>query len=975
MDIDFKKVSVRQTLYLLIASTILSALVTLLLLPFNPENLPRFFISLVIIPVWIVLLIPLQRNHLQFVEWFSVCFVFILNIFNVFATGGLNSPNLYNLLETIIIATLFFGRRGAIATFLLTLVIAIFFPFIHISSRIFTSQEILVFHFSNFLIISLFFYFSYQWVQSELNHNRNLNKQLTASESRLKELIMNLPLCGMILRYTGEIDLINEEFIRVLGYTRDDLKTVDDWNAQVYLDVQTAEKRAEFWQQNKLINEKQIASSEMAVFSKDRKRVDFEVHATLLGSDVIVLLNNVTQRKEAEQALRVSEEKFRTIIEQSAESILLADEEGRIIQVNRAMEKLSGLTSADVLGETYWDFQAKITFKEIRSPEQTERNKQNILTALKSGDSSFGQPIEADFIRADGEKRTILSSAFIIRSDSGNRLCSMALDITERKRSAETMALQQAQLLEAEQKRRRTLETIESISFDLRKAEEKIPFYQILLHKCIDLLGARSGLVFEPAEDQFVFCVSQGMDWAGQSAQINGLLTGFAENAETVLVKHDKLFKHPVVLLKLLSEQKALGYIVLVWQDGEITEDVQTILQTITEIGGIALDRMRVLETMEERVKTRTRELRALYDVMQLYISNEDIQYVIRESLKIFLNSIRASASAFFLADAEEGSFELASLSGKDDRSFQAGQRYHLQDYGWEPVFQSDKPVLLRDALFPFTNQHHDPHSNHNRFIGVPVRADEGLLAVIGFLFSDEINVSLDELNLISLLSDQIAMVIERNRLRQQLKNAAIIEERQRLSRELHDSLTQSLYSLKLFTDAGRRLAKQQKWEELPGQLDTIFNISAQALKEVRLLVYELVPETIETLGLVTALEQRLNYVEKRSGVAVEFTHAGLMDLSQTAQMNLYRIAQEALNNTAKHAAATKIEVHLVRDHGHVSLQIIDNGKGFDFASLSPGMGLKNMRDRAQQLGGQIKIDSKLDTGTVVSFESGEALL
>ena len=688
--------------------------------------------------------------------------------------------------------------------------------------------------------------------------------------------------------------------------------------------------------------------------------------------------NELNHNVQLNEKLAISEEKFRTIIEQSSESIILVDEQGKIIQANKAMETLSGLASGQVLGEYYWDFQAKITPAEIRLPERTERNKQNILAALKSGEFPIERPIEADFIRADGKKRTILNSAFIVRSNMDNYLCSMALDITERKQAAETMALQQVQLLEAEQKRRITLETIESISLDLRKANDKTDFYSILLKRCIEFLGVKSGLVFEPVGDKFVLSMRQGMEWPESVAELQRqmgiVLTGFSENSQTILLIKDSFFNQPIILVKLLSEHRVLGFLVFFWQDDPITGDIQTILQTIAEIGGIALDRMQVLGTLEERVMTRTRELRVVYDIMQLYISNEDIRHVIREALKIFVDSTSAIASIFFLANSEGGKFELIGQSGEPaGEKFEGEPYFNLQDLGWKQVLQSDKPVLLGAALYPFVIQENDLPANANHFIGVPVRTEKGLLAVIGFLFAGEINISLSELNLINLFSDQIAMVIERNLLRQQLKNAAIIEERQRLSRELHDSLTQSLYSLKLLSDAGRRLAKQKKWEELQAQLDAVFDIASQGLKEMRLLVYELVPETIETLGLVTALEQRLNYVEKRAGVAVEFIHEGSMDLPQKAQMNLYRIAQEALNNVAKHALATKIQVHLARKDKKLSLQISDNGKGFDLSNSSPGMGLRNMQERARQLGGQIKIDSQPETGTTVLFEIGEA--
>jgi signal transduction histidine kinase len=289
-------------------------------------------------------------------------------------------------------------------------------------------------------------------------------------------------------------------------------------------------------------------------------------------------------------------------------------------------------------------------------------------------------------------------------------------------------------------------------------------------------------------------------------------------------------------------------------------------------------------------------------------------------------------------------------------------------------VLASDRPVIRIEPLFPFrTPEGGMAPADH--FLGVPVRGEGGLLAGMGFFYDQDVSLAFEEFNLINLFADQIGMVIERNILRQQVRSSAVIEERERLSRELHDSLTQSLYSLKLIADASRRLAKQQKWDEVDNQLSAIYDIAMQSLKEMRLLIYELVPDSIEQMGLVAALEQRLNFVERRAGVQVEFTYTGDLALPIATQVALYRIAQEALNNAAKHAEATKIELSLIRAGNRLSLQISDNGKGFDPNNISPGMGLGSMRERVQQLDGELTINSRpgAGTGVLCTFEEESA--
>jgi PAS domain S-box-containing protein len=970
MRANYQETSVRQVLALLIAASVLMAISSTILFIIGPDNLPILIGALASILFWLGILVVNRRGHIQTVKWLITVLLFSIYMVGITLTGGLNSPYFFGLIEAIIITTILFGLEGAIVTIVLSLAAGIVFLYTRIPPHLYSLNELMVIHFSNFLVISLFFYFSYRWLHQELTLNVELKEKLDVSESRMKDLVMNLPLSAMVIRLDDSVELINERMTEVLGYTREDLLTVDDWFSRAYVDPELASQRSRYWHTNAFRTDKRLVSTEVQVFTKDKKLVDLEVYANYLGDKAIVLLNDITRRKAAERALLASEEKFRAIIEQASEAITLIDEEGRIIEVNKAGENLNGLSRGELIGSYYWDTVVKLLPPEMRTPQRVERNKQVIMEALQTGKSpAMGQPIEITIFHKDGEKRNALMTAFLIHLEQRNCIASISLDITDKKHAEEVLAEQRAKLLEAERNPRKTLETIETISCDLRLAENKTGFYRILLEKCTNLLRAESSRIYESLDGKFVISMHQGVEVPEQNGITNKMalwLTDFSTGSQSVSFLEDPVCRRQVGLVKLFTNDQVFGYLVLAWQNDQKPEDIHTILQTVAEFGGIALDRMRVLETLEERVRTRTRELLVLYEMMQVYVSNEDILYVIKESLRIFLNTILADSCVFYLAEQGGAQFRLINLSGSSKEVVKEGQLDDLRERGWGQVLSGDKPVLLMKALYPFDSPDHDARSTS--FIGVPVRSNKGLLAVAGFLYDRELNLSLEVLNLINLFADQIGMVIERNILRQQVKITAVIEERERLSRELHDSLTQSLYSLKLLSDAAKRLSKQQKWDEVENQLNPISEIATQALKELRFLIYELVPESIEQLGLVVALEQRLNFVERRSGITVEFIHEGNLDLPRDVQVNLFRIAQEALNNVAKHASATKIEVHLACSPQQLSLLIKDNGKGFDPAGITPGMGLKNMRDRAQQIGGTIKIESEPGLGTQILY-------
>ena len=196
----------------------------------------------------------------------------------------------------------------------------------------------------------------------------------------------------------------------------------------------------------------------------------------------------------------------------------------------------------------------------------------------------------------------------------------------------------------------------------------------------------------------------------------------------------------------------------------------------------------------------------------------------------------------------------------------------------------------------------------------------------------------------------------------------AALEERQRLARDLHDSVTQSLYSVTLLAEVARRRAQAGDAAGTLEQIGRLGELSQQCLREMRLLVYELRPAMVEEVGLVGALQQRLEAVEQRSGVRVQLTADDDRIIPLAVQNELFRVAEEALNNALKHAYASSLMVRLRTTDATVELDIADNGRGFDpeLAALSGGQGLANMRERVGRLGGRFHIDTAAGRETTI---------
>ena len=197
-----------------------------------------------------------------------------------------------------------------------------------------------------------------------------------------------------------------------------------------------------------------------------------------------------------------------------------------------------------------------------------------------------------------------------------------------------------------------------------------------------------------------------------------------------------------------------------------------------------------------------------------------------------------------------------------------------------------------------------------------------------------------------------------------QAQHLAALEERQRLARDLHDSLSQSLYGIALGTHTALTFVDTSR-ERTIKALDYVLGLADASLVEMRALIFELRPESLVKEGLTGALTRQIAAVRARHGLAVEAEVCGEPDLALPAKEALYRIAQEALHNAVRHAQAQSAHVRLVCYPEAVMLAVADDGVGFDPAGDFDGhLGLRSMRERATRLGGRLTIDSRPGQGT-----------
>jgi signal transduction histidine kinase len=254
-------------------------------------------------------------------------------------------------------------------------------------------------------------------------------------------------------------------------------------------------------------------------------------------------------------------------------------------------------------------------------------------------------------------------------------------------------------------------------------------------------------------------------------------------------------------------------------------------------------------------------------------------------------------------------------------------------------------------------------------YLGVPISRGHRIWGTLSILGKHQSQFGPDDVRLLTSVGEEIGIVVENVRLRRKAERLLVVQERNRLARELHDSVTQSLYSVTLFAEAGRRAAQADNNEEISDYFSHIGKTSQQALKEMRLLIHRLRPSVLAKEGLVRALQQRLNSVEGRTGINGRLLVEGETELYPALEDVLFQIAQEALNNALKHAMASDVTVRLnFTEEETVTLEIKDNGRGFDLeeAIKGDGMGLVSMRERAENFDGQLSIETEPGRGCQV---------
>jgi PAS domain S-box-containing protein len=383
-------------------------------------------------------------------------------------------------------------------------------------------------------------------------------------------------------------------------------------------------------------------------------------------------------------------------------------------------------------------------------------------------------------------------------------------------------------------------------------------------------------------------------------------------------------------------------------------------------------------ETLEMRVRERTAELASLLTVSQEISSTLEINEIFDIILEHLHRAVHYTSCGIFMHQGE-----LLTLVAYRGPLAAADVVQSQTTLDQSPLLQESleqrKPVIVRDmdgdGALPAEWRRRAGALQRSlldgarSWLGVPLIAKGRPLGILRLAHRSPGYFTRHHADITFTLANQTAVAIENARLYAQAQNLALVEERQRLARELHDSVAQTFYSISLSTHAAAgKLGREP--ERARQHLDHVIELAGAGLTEMKALIFDLQSENIRRQGLVGALQRQLNAITARNDIRVFEDLGPEPEVPLEIKEAVYGVVREALQNVVRHAGARELTLRLSQSDGRLRVEVQDDGVGFEASALERNtMGMRSMRERAASVGGSVEVISQPLGGTVVRAE------
>jgi len=680
-------------------------------------------------------------------------------------------------------------------------------------------------------------------------------------------------------------------------------------------------------------------------------------------------LRDITERKSAEEKLRKSEEKYRDLIEISPDAIYVVDANGVCILGNRAGADLAGIPREELVGtpvtETYL-------------PEERQLFRERLEKLRTGGTLRF----ERTFVRKNSEIVPVEVSVTAIR---GGYFQAILRDISKRKQG-EALLAGEKRLLEMVAKGDSLSSILDAICGLVEELCSGCLCSILLLDSSGKRLWHGAGpsipKPYAQAIDGFVIGPNVGSCGSAAYRAEQVIVSDIATDPRWTSFREEALtnslracWSTPILSL----ENRVLGTFAMYYREPRSPAPRhQAVIEQITHLASIAIQRKRAEEALRASEQLARGQVEALTYSLDVLATAPAPDKFLGQMLGTMGRLLGAQSVILWLLDESDNSLVLRAWA--EGTNFAKADPEHpwvknplswKQDRGLRELFFSGAPVVCEDL-------EHDPDislelreylksGGTKKFLRIPTLVGGRVRGFIGIRHGERPNYRPEEIELAQALAHQAMLAIQLNEFAEKSRQSAILEERNRMARDIHDTLAQGFTGVIVQLEAADDAIGCSRRKEANEHLQRAAELARRSLSEARRSVHALRPEALQVGNFWDALQRTVKNTTAGTALHTKFELRGrLRDLPPVWQENLLHIGQEALTNALKYAHPRNFETRLTFNTKQLRLELRDDGDGFEVNDRHDGFGLAGMRERVEQMGGNVKVTSARGKGTKV---------
>ena len=808
--------------------------------------------------------------------------------------------------------------------------------------------------------------------QFEMKNQQMPSSAAAADESAAKHLFKLSRDVILSLDRSGKILCINHRGVELSGYSESELR-----GANIFELLLVPEDREFAREMLADLLKGETREYQVRWKTKDDGIVHFDGASVPRLSEsgeflsTLCTLRDVTERKSAEERLRKSEEKYRDLIEISPDAIYVIDANGICLLGNRASADLVGIPQDQLVGTPVTD---------TYLPEERHLFRER-LEKLRTGTTIR---FERKFVRKNGEIVPVEVSVSGIR---GGYFQAILRDISKRKQG-EALLAGEKQLLEM--------------------VATGVPLKEILNALCLIIQEQRSGtlasvLLLNPDGLHLDSIAGPSLpnEWIQQMEKLPigpcaGSCGTAAYRGSRVIVADiatDPLWdvpEHRASALKhglhaswsnpvLSSKGRVLGTFCMYYRETRVpNSDDIGLLELATHVVRVAIERDRAEAALRASERVARGQVEALTYSLDVLATAPAPDKFLGQMLSTIGRMLGAQSVILWLLNESNDSLVLrAWAEGTNfakldpEHPFIKNPSSWKEDPGLRELFFSGAPVACEDVENdPYTStelREYLKSEGTKKFLRIPTLVGGRVKGFIGIRHGDRPPYRPEEIELAQALAHQAMLAIQLNEFAEQSRQAAVLEERNRLARDIHDTLAQGFTGVIVQLEALEDAIACCRRKEANQHLRRAGELARQSLNEARRSVHALRPQALQRGNFWEALKGIVKNTTAGTALHTTFNLRGkLRNLPQYWQENLLHIGQEALTNSLKYAHPRNFETRLIFNTKELRLELRDDGDGFKVNAQHDGFGLAGMRERVEQMGGNLTITSRREKGTKI---------